>query len=193
MSSTSGMTKLPPAAESLSVGPARRSPGRTVAVVAVIIALLAGAVTGFLVGRSLSPSETVTKTVTRTVPPPAYSTGEFSVAVDFDGAACMFNGPAEQPAGSRFGFNYTGVEGSSLIIWRVSPGTPYEEVVRSAFLFGAGVYADLGPYVSAPTGAREQKLAMTLDEGLWMVGCTRHPRSGRQVFTATMLRVVAGR
>jgi hypothetical protein len=101
----------------------------------------------------------------------------------------MYNGPAEQPAGTRVDFSYSGTRGSSLILMQVQPGTTYEEAVKAAFVFGAKVYAVNGPWPSTPTGATHQELHKVLDQGLWQVGCTNHPNSGRQAVTATMLRV----
>jgi len=170
-----------------------KAPSRSGMWFVMIVALLAGSLLGYLLGRaSASPntqSVATTATVTRTVPPPAYATGGFVMAVTFDGGACMYNGPAEQPAGTKVDFRYTGTRGSSLILTKVQPGVSYEEAVKASFAFGAGVYAEKGPFLATPVGATHQELHRVLDEGLWQVGCTNHPRSGRQVVTATMLRV----
>jgi hypothetical protein len=184
----------PPPVGVRSNAPGRPSPALWIA---VFVAFVVGGVAGYLLGWDHGPAETktVTRTATRTVAPPAYATGEFGATVTFDGGVCMYNGPAEQPARTMVDLNFRGVRGSSLILWRVGSGTTYqdftyEEVVKFSYMFGAGGYLDRGPFVSSPRGAPHQELNRRLGEGLWLVGCTNHPDSGRQVFTATMLRVV---
>jgi hypothetical protein len=174
--------------------PSGTSRAAGIGVIAVIAALLGGVV-GYVLRPSLEPTvtRTVTNTATQTVAPPAYATGEFGAAVVFDGTACMYNGPAEQPAGTRVAFSFTGPGGSSLLLWKVMSGTTYEDAAKSLLVFGGGPFTVGERFVSSPAGARHQQLEMNLGEGLWLVGCTTHPSPpGGRVLTATMLRVVKG-
>jgi hypothetical protein len=164
--------------------------------VLLLVALVLGGLVGYLLGWATGPSETqtLTTTVTETAPAPAYTTSsEFQAQVAFDGTNCLYSGPTEVRAGARATFAYTAMlRESTLLIWRVSPGITYEQVLKAHERSVSDPPAYLERYEnSEPADARQQTLRMPLEEGIWVVSCAMNPdTSTGDIVFGTMLRSV---
>lgn len=173
-------------------------PARTLRI-AVLSSLVVGGLVGYLFGWSLGPTETetvtVTDTVTETVAPPAYTVSdEVEALVTFDGERCTYAGPAELAARTWVEFTYRATVDSGLVVWQVEPGITYERVMRAVDTRAGD---DPPPWLvdfgtSAPLGAREQSLRMSLPEGMHVVSCITPAETTNDAFASTIIRVLPG-
>lgn len=123
---------------------------------------------------------------------PSPVTGDFDVAVVFDGEACVYDGPGLVAADSTMTLEFDeGEKPAAVWVGHALEGTELEEIIE---YFENNSWESVPPFAADPyprVRARSGTLVVHFNEaGTYAVGCSTAPEDTNKAFPAAMIEVV---